>query len=146
MLLTPDLTHSSEWLIVECRSERNPRFATSHGDRTHAKAACHFSPPSPAWASPLPDRNEITEISLERTPCFGTCPVDTITLHPDGTADYFGKMNVARIGHYKGRFNQDDFARLSKLLTDRKFFDFQAGYWPGITDQPGVATTVKRMR
>ena len=91
-----------------------------------------------------PAENEITEISLERTPCFGTCPVDTITLHPDGTADYFGKMNVARIGHYKGRFNQDDFARLSKLLIDRKFFDFQPFYWPGITDQPGLITTVKR--
>ena len=91
-----------------------------------------------------PDQNEISEITLERTPCFGTCPVDTITLHPDGTADYFGKMNVARIGHFKGRFNKDDFARLSKLLTDRKFFDFHASYWPGVTDQPGVATTVKR--
>ena len=27
-----------------------------------------------------PNKDAITEISLARTPCFGTCPVDTLTL------------------------------------------------------------------
>ena len=43
---------------------------------------------------------QITEIRLERTPCFGSCPVDEVILRPDGSATYIGKRFVKRIGRY----------------------------------------------
>jgi len=37
---------------------------------------------------------DITEVTLERTPCFGACPEDTLILRKDGTAAYLGRRNV----------------------------------------------------
>ena len=50
------------------------------------------------------DASEVTEISLQRTSCFGSCSVDKVTLRSDGTAVYNGIANVERIGRYKGKF------------------------------------------
>src|SRR5437868_598498 len=47
-----------------------------------------------------PAKEPITEISFERTPCFGTCPVDKLVLRADGTATYTGTRYVERMGEY----------------------------------------------
>jgi Domain of unknown function (DUF6438) len=91
-----------------------------------------------------PPEGEVTEITLERTPCFGSCPVFAMTLHPGGTADYFGKMHVAKLGHYRGNFHPDDFARLSQLLEARGFFGLRPRYARAVTDMATVITRVKR--
>jgi len=91
-----------------------------------------------------PPEDRITEISLERTPCLGKCPIDVLVLRSDGTADYFGKEHVARIGHFRGRFNPEDFARLSKVVASHGDFFRKAFYGPRGADIPGVETTVKR--
>ena len=58
---------------------------------------------------------EITEIRLERTPCFGGCPVDEVILRPDGTATYVGKRFVDRIGRYRGTFKRERFDRCMSI-------------------------------
>ena len=37
-------------------------------------------------------------VSLERTPCFGSCPVYTIAVSPSGAVTYEGTANVRQIG------------------------------------------------
>jgi hypothetical protein len=49
-------------------------------------------------APPVADGAEITEISLERTPCYGSCPVDQVILRSGGTARYMGTRFVPRTG------------------------------------------------
>ncbi|WP_422927931.1 DUF6438 domain-containing protein [Singulisphaera sp. PoT] len=87
---------------------------------------------------------EITEITLQRTPCFGACPTDRVVLHPDGNADYYGQRHVQRVGHYKGIFGEANFDRLSKLIVAQRFFDLKPRYHRGVTDLPSVIVTVKR--
>ncbi|WP_435018613.1 DUF6438 domain-containing protein [Tundrisphaera sp. TA3] len=86
----------------------------------------------------------IAEITLERTPCFGTCPVDVIVLRSDGTAEYLGEEYVERHGKYRGKVSKEDFDRLARLLAEVKFFDLKEAYTAPISDLPTYITSVKR--
>ena len=60
------------------------------------------------------DQNQITEVTLERTPCFGYCPSYKVTLKSDGTIIYEGKKFVQMMGTYKGEVY--NFERLAQLI------------------------------
>lgn len=82
----------------------------------------------------------ITDVSIEHTACFGTCPVYKIILHQDNTATFIGQRDTDRIGTYKA--NIGSFIRLQKAVQDHGFFGLKDHYSSGITDQPHVITTV----
>lgn len=90
------------------------------------------------------DADPITEISLERTACYGTCPIDKVTLHADGTATYQGERFVEQLGQYKGTFARHDFERLAQLLETQQFFALQDRYANLATDLPSVVTSAIR--
>src|SRR5262249_51931069 len=81
-------------------------------------------------------RHGITEITLERTPCFGTCPVDRVTLRADGSASYTGTRYVDRLGEYKGTIGREEFDRLAAFLVSQKFFTLSDRYAVPATDLP----------
>jgi hypothetical protein len=87
---------------------------------------------------------EITEIRLQRTPCFGKCPVDEVALRADGTATYVGKKFVDRLGQYEGEFARADFDKLAKMLVEKMFFDLKDDYDRLITDQASIVTSARR--
>lgn len=91
-----------------------------------------------------PSEDAITEITLERTPCYGTCPVDKTVLRSDGTAEYTGTRHVTRKGSFKGKVGGVEFQKLAKLLAKKKFFDLKDRYDAPITDNPTIITTVVR--
>lgn len=39
----------------------------------------------------------ISEIAIEGTGCFGSCPIYTLILRSDGTATYMGRRNIRRM-------------------------------------------------
>lgn len=77
----------------------------------------------------------ITEITLERTRCYGPCPIYKVVLRRDGQSIYIGKEHVRRIGTYKTTVNKDDFDRLTHLLISRGFFDLKDKYVEGFSVQ-----------
>jgi hypothetical protein len=85
---------------------------------------------------------QITEITLERTACFGTCPMYKLTLMRDGTATYTGRRFVERVGTYKGKFY--GFERLAQLVEARGYFNLRDDYSAPITDMPSTVTSVVR--
>jgi hypothetical protein len=94
----------------------------------------------------LGEEESVTEITLERSRCYGPCPVYKATLRRDGKATYIGKENVALIGKYKGMINQRDFDRLAEFLSSRGFFTFKEKYSEGwlAQDIPTVITSAVR--
>lgn len=81
-----------------------------------------------------PDRNddlvnEVSEISLERTMCFGTCPVYKVTLRKDGSATYNGEWFVDKIGLYAGIISEHSFHRISELVDLINFSNLKDGYY-----------------
>ena len=45
-------------------------------------------------------------ISLERTACYGTCPVYTLTIYADGKVAYKGENHIEQIGLYSGQLEK----------------------------------------
>src|SRR5919202_5807692 len=65
------------------------------------------------------DKDQITEVTLERTACFGTCPAYKVTIRSDGTIIYEGREFVQMKGTYKGEVYAFD--RLARFILAQGF-------------------------
>ncbi len=97
--------------------------------------------PKATLVHPLP-KTTITEITLERTACYGTCPIYKVILESNGTATYIGMQFVERKGTYKAYIS--GFEQLAKIIEARKYFSFSASYTEPVTDLPSAITSVVR--
>jgi Domain of unknown function (DUF6438) len=85
-------------------------------------------------SSPLGILGSVTEISLERNECYGTCPIDTLVLRLDGTAVYTGKQYTQRTGQFTGTLRKSDFDKLAQRLISAGFFDLKSSYGRSSSD------------
>ncbi len=69
-----------------------------------------------------------SRIELERSACFGSCPVYTVTLSRQGAARYVGSAHVERIGTFDGDIDPYHFARLCALAESAGFFSMEPEY------------------
>lgn len=90
-----------------------------------------------------------TVISLERTPCFGGCPIYTVTLRADGTVRFEGKRFTHVHGVATDSIDPAAVAHLLAGIEDAGFFSLADRYDYGeptcthyVTDQPGAVITV----
>ena len=81
-------------------------------------------------------------ITLQRTGCFGTCPIYTVTIYGDGRVVYNGGgyvlvagMQTSQISEYDVRGLIDEFFRID-------YFSLQDEYTAGITDLPWTITSI----
>ena len=83
------------------------------GACTGSKAATEAT--SAVVATDLASMSSIRGVSLSQGGCFGTCPVFTLSVKPDGTAAYTGKQYAPYKGLHNGRVDADTLARLLAL-------------------------------
>ena len=79
----------------------------------------------------LPDRSAVvTEeaISLERTACFGRCPVYRISVTMAGAVTYEGRADVRRIGTVAAEISPDSVAALLREMEQAGYFTFSDRY------------------
>jgi hypothetical protein len=69
-----------------------------------------------------------TAISLERTPCFGGCPVYTIAVSPSGQVTFEGRANVRRVGTATGQIPKQRVDALLVELERAGYFGFASRY------------------
>lgn len=80
--------------------------------------------------------------TLERTECFGTCPVYRVTVRADGSVEWLGQGHVAKPGVATAKLSNATLAALRKLFTDAKYFDLKGDAdCHEMTDQPSVITS-----
>lgn len=84
----------------------------------------------------------ITEIGLERTLCFGTCPVYTVIMKSDGSLRYYGKRYVEKKGKLTGQVSKSRFNQLAQFIKDADFMELEHSYDRPVTDLPTVYTKV----
>jgi hypothetical protein len=89
-------------------------------------------------------RTGVTEIAIEHTGCFGSCPIYTLILRADGSADYDGRAFVAHLGRRRGTLRRAEFEELARLALDIGYFDLDAAYTCSVTDSSTVYTSVVR--
>ena len=98
---------------------------------------------------PLERRVAPILISLERRPCYGTCPVYTVRVDDTGLVAYEGMKFVARLGTVTDTASRDSVRVLAAALANAGFFDLADRYLFGeptclryAADAPIVITTI----
>jgi hypothetical protein len=83
-------------------------------------------------------------IKLQRTMCFGTCPVYSVMVDNEGNVNYYGEMFVYKSGEHHWKISGEKVNQLNDLIEDFRFksFIYEPGY-EFITDCPSCITTVK---
>jgi hypothetical protein len=90
-----------------------------------------------------------TLITLERTSCYGTCPIYKITISADGNVSYEGRRFVKKTGTAKSVISQEQIRELLAAFEEIKFFELRSQYaeredgckewW---TDMPSAITSI----
>ena len=81
-------------------------------------------------------------ISLERTACFGTCPIYRVRITGDGRVTFDGERFVAAMGHHERRITRAAVERLRRQVETSGFFGFRSHYEPRSTDSPSLIISV----
>ena len=120
-----------------------------------AAACARPASPGPSAAGPSaavghPPVDSAVRITLERGPCFGTCPVYSVTLDGSGAVLFEGRRFVADTGISTGKVPPARIDSLVAELAAGGYFDFAARYRAGepgceryATDLPSVITEVR---
>jgi len=88
-------------------------------------------------------------ITLERTPCFGGCPVYRLAVTSDGVVRYEGKAQVQKLGQASSRISPDTVQALLSELERAGYFSFASRYAAAepvcgryAADSPSVITSI----
>jgi hypothetical protein len=82
-------------------------------------------------------------ITLQRTACFGACPVYTVTITGDGRVEYDGKEFVRVTGHAAATIAPGDVAMLVAAFEKADYFNLENRYTANITDMPTTITSIR---
>ena len=82
-------------------------------------------------------------ISLQRTACFGTCPIYKIEIFSDGSGIYTGTRFVENIGVSKFQLVKSDINKILEFANKIGFSKLKDEYSEPITDLPTTYITIK---
>ncbi len=108
-------------------------------------AALLFSACSSQRAGRIENANQISMITISRTPCFGTCPVYTMQIDKNCvvTLDAVDHLPNKMKGWYKANLPEKEWMVLVNKLEKMNFKDMQDDYGNRqITDLPSVNTAI----
>ena len=84
-------------------------------------------------------------ITLERTACFGTCPVYRVSILEDGTVLYDGDRFVTMTGEQTGEITPETVELMVEAFEKAGYFDWNESYNENsFGDLPTVITSVTR--
>lgn len=86
-------------------------------------------------------------ITIERTACFGSCPVYSAQVYSDGTVIYEGKDFVKVSGRKEHKISVENVKKLIKEFEDADYFSLKEEYQTdengmSYTDQPTTTTSI----
>ena len=82
-------------------------------------------------------------ISLQRTGCYGTCPIWQFELHRNGGANLINKRFVEPLGSFASLYNADSVSALFEQFSKTDWDLFHDEYPDQNTDLPSVILTWK---
>lgn len=75
-------------------------------------------------------------VTLEKTACYGMCPVYKLMIYEDGKALYEGVSHVDKIGQYEQLLPADTIASLIRAFEETNFWSLADEYVADVTDLP----------
>ena len=98
--------------------------------------------PQPAQALQQPAIAQDAVITMERTACFGTCPVYRLTIQGNGQVTYEGIAFVATQGTKTIQLSSEQVQSLFHQAEQANFFQLKDTYAVELTDLPGARTSI----
>ncbi len=81
---------------------------------------------------------------IQRTPCFGRCPIYTLTVYEDGRAEYFGKNFAQREGMWTADVVPELMEQLMVYANEIGYFELKNIYdKEAVTDVPSTITSLR---
>jgi hypothetical protein len=80
-------------------------------------------------------------IQLEKTPCYGACPVYTIKIDQKGNGLFEGVENTEYEGLYSFRLDKKQLAGLDTSFKQSGFFEMEDKYHAYVSDLPTIYLT-----
>lgn len=77
-----------------------------------------------------------TIFTLEKTACYGTCPVYQLNIFENDSLTFSGEGFVGKIGLHSKKLAKGTVAQLSKTFREANFFAFKSSYEANISDLP----------
>ncbi|MCG3165768.1 MAG: hypothetical protein POELPBGB_01543 [Bacteroidia bacterium] len=112
-------------------SQTNPENYTAAETKTETVA----TPPAPATEDSL-------FVYLERTACYGQCPMYKFSIYNSGYAVYEGKRFVEKLGKYEARISKTELDEIRSKARAINYFDFKDEYPKTASDFPATKTAV----
>lgn len=100
--------------------------------------------PVALFAADEPKHDSISQITVQRTWCYGSCPIDSVTLGSNGRAKYAGFENTPRRGSYNGVFPPEQFLKLASFLEEQNYFELKSEIGRGNIDASDFLVSVVR--
>lgn len=91
----------------------------------------------------LIENENINTITLEKTSCFGNCPVFMIKVFQNGEVQLVGKENLPYIGSYCAHLDKSRLDSLFDAFNSHGFFDFKDSYTSNYRDLPTSFVTFR---
>ena len=85
-------------------------------------------------------------IALERTACYGDCPVYKIEIYKDNSGIYHGKRFVQKIGYYNFQLTKSEVLNILQTADDIEFNKMKNEYIEAISDLPTTFICIKEKK
>jgi hypothetical protein len=143
------MRHTLVFLAVLVACEADPKPAPRPPPTPPPPPA--YKPTPPDAAAPVtavvdarpadpPSREPVA--TLQRTACFGWCPVYTVSIYRDGVIEYTGTDFVKTKGQATGVLPPDKVDAIDQLFAAAHYFDFKDTYTRyEVTDNPSAITS-----
>ena len=84
---------------------------------------------------------------IQRTPCFGHCPIYTLTVFKSGFVRYHGEKWVDNVGDYTAKVDAQLLVKLTEQAQKINFFNLKNVYDnERVTDLPATLTTLSNQQ
>ncbi|MDB9882350.1 DUF6438 domain-containing protein [Bacteroidia bacterium] len=77
-------------------------------------------------------------LSVEKTPCFGTCPIYKIEINGLAEADKDAKRFMDELGLFKATIDKETFSELVSLTKTADWKNYKSEYLTGYSDLPST--------
>ncbi len=91
----------------------------------------------------IPSAKADTLVYMERTACFGDCPIYSVLILSNGKTTYHGKRFVEKTGTYTLQLTENDRQQIIQTANDIHIFDLNNKYDKPITDLPSTLIIYK---
>ena len=82
-------------------------------------------------------------IEMEKTACYGQCPVYTVKIDESGSGLFIGVENTKRLGLYSFQLKPDELSGLIASFEEIRFFELEDRYYDHVTDLPTTYLTYR---